>query len=36
MNSEQVEHAPDRLIDLFGLDSPLVRRWTGVRDEGKD
>lgn len=31
-----VDQTVGRVLDLFGIDSPLVRRWAGVRDEGKD
>ena len=24
-----IDHAVGRVLDLFGLDSPLVKRWTG-------
>lgn len=29
-----VDQTVGRVLDLFGIDSPLVRRWAGVRDEG--
>ncbi|MBM3384224.1 MAG: UbiX family flavin prenyltransferase [Betaproteobacteria bacterium] len=35
---DMVEHAVGRVLDLFGLDSGLVRRWTGpksVRPRGR-
>ncbi len=30
-----VDHTVGRALDLFGLDNPLVRRWTGGRRGSK-
>jgi len=31
-----VDQTVGRVLDLFGIESPLVRRWTGVRDDARD
>src|SRR5690606_37940466 len=32
----RVDQTVGRVLDLFGIESPLVRRWTGVRDDARD
>jgi len=29
-----IEQTTGRVLDLFGIDSPLVRRWSGIRPSG--
>jgi 4-hydroxy-3-polyprenylbenzoate decarboxylase len=31
-----VDHTVGRVLDLLGLDSPLVHRWQGIQSEGAD
>ena len=32
---EMIDHTLGRVLDLFGIDLGLVRRWTGERRRGK-